>query len=176
MTRPCLFAAAVLALNAACAREERPFKDLNLGASSTQLESQTTLHAGPVPPPTGGASPFQGNGWGISEGKTLYTQYNCSGCHANGGGAIGPALMDDEWRYGYAPANIYSTIIEGRPNGMPSFRNKMPDYQVWQLVSYVLSMSGQSPIDAASGRSDHMQSRRPENLTPYQGRVQTGHK
>jgi hypothetical protein len=37
-------------------------------------------------------------------------------------------------------------------------------------------MSGQSPIDASSGRSDHMQSRRPENLTPYQGRVQTGHK
>jgi len=45
--------------------------------------------------------------------------------------------MDDEWIYGFEPVNIFATIVEGRPNGMPSFRNRIPDYQVWQLVAYV---------------------------------------
>jgi cytochrome c oxidase cbb3-type subunit 3 len=84
--------------------------------------------------------------------------------------------MDDEWIYGFEPANIYFTIVEGRPNGMPSFRNKIPDFQVWQLVAYVQSMSGQTPIDASPGRSDRMRSHLPEIITPYQGRRQTGHK
>jgi cytochrome c oxidase cbb3-type subunit 3 len=59
---------------------------------------------------------------------------------------------------------------------MPSFRNKIPDYQVWQLVAYVQSMSGQTPIDASAGRNDHMRAHRAEPITPYQGRRQTGHK
>jgi len=59
---------------------------------------------------------------------------------------------------------------------MPSFRNKIPDYQVWQLVAYVQSMSGQTPIDASPGRSDRMRPHLPEIITPYQGRRQTGHK
>jgi cytochrome c oxidase cbb3-type subunit 3 len=121
-------------------------------------------------------SPYQENAWGQSEGKRLFLQYNCAGCHANGGGGIGPALMDDEWIYGFEPVNIYSAITEGRPNGMPSFRHKIPDYQVWQLVAYVQSMSGQTPIDASPGRRDHMRPHLPEIITPYQGRRQTGHK
>jgi cytochrome c oxidase cbb3-type subunit 3 len=72
--------------------------------------------------------------------------------------------MDDEWIYGSEPANIFATIIEGRPNGMPSFRGKIPDYQVWQLAAYVRSMSGLASKDAAPGRNDHMQ------LTPEQSR------
>ena len=36
-----------------------------------------------------------------------------------------------------------ATIVEGRPNGMPSFGGRIPDEQVWQLVAYVRSMSGQ---------------------------------
>jgi hypothetical protein len=49
------------------------------------------------------------------------SKYNCSGCHGQGGGGMGPALMDDKWRYGSDPANIYATIVQGRPNGMPAF-------------------------------------------------------
>ncbi len=171
-----LVALCVASVAGGCKREDRPFQQLSEVAGRTPAEAQSPLYAGaPVPPP-GTPSPFQENGWGISEGKLLFSQYNCVGCHSYGGGGIGPALMDDEWRYGFAPANVYSTILEGRPNGMPSFRNKIPDYQVWQLVAYVQSLSGQAPIDASSGRSDRMQSHRPEQITPYQGRTQTGHK
>jgi cytochrome c oxidase cbb3-type subunit III len=163
-------------LAAACEREERPFQNPPTPAARTSVETQTTLFAGAPLPPADTDTPYRDNAWGLSEGKRLFTAYNCSGCHANGGGAIGPALMDEEWRYGYTPANIYSTIIEGRPNGMPSFRQKIPEHQVWQIVAYILSMSGQTPIDVSSGRSDHMQAHTPELITPYQGRVQTGHK
>jgi cytochrome c oxidase cbb3-type subunit 3 len=170
------FVLAPLTATAACERESRPFRDLPVAAARAQSETQTSLYAGEASPPTGTLSPFQENAWGIGEGKRLYQQFNCSGCHAQGGGGIGPALMDDEWRYGFTPANIYSAIVEGRPNGMPSYRNKLADAQVWQLVAYVQSLSGQTPIDAAPGRSDHMHPRPPEMMMPYDGRRQTGHK
>jgi cytochrome c oxidase cbb3-type subunit III len=163
-------------LSIGCERETRPFRDQQLAPASVTHETQSPLQPGATTPPPGSISPYQENAWGQSEGKRLFTAYNCSGCHANGGGGIGPALMDDEWIYGFEPANIYYTIVEGRPNGMPSFRNKIPEFQVWQLVAFVQSMSGQTPIDASPGRSDHMRPHLPEIITPYQGRRQTGHK
>jgi cytochrome c oxidase cbb3-type subunit 3 len=164
------------ALVAGCERESRPFTDLPAASGQTPAEAQTPLAAGQASPPSGVENPFRGNAWAIGEGKRLFTWYNCSGCHANGGGAIGPALMDDEWIYGFQPENVYSTILEGRPNGMPAFRNRIPDYQVWQLVAYVHSMSGHAPVDALPGRSDHMRSRTPEVVSPAQEPRQTGHK
>ena len=92
----------------------------------------------------------------LSEGKRLYTAYNCNGCHSHGGGGIGPALMDSYWIYGSHPENIHDTIVEGRPNGMPSYGGKIPDYQVWEIVAYVRSMSGLVPKPAAPARDDHM--------------------
>ena len=165
--------AACLAV-AACEREARPFHQFDAAAASTQKPMTTTLYPGGQRPPTPENSPFQENAYGIAEGKRLFTQYNCSGCHANGGGGMGPPLMDDEWIYGSHPANIFFSIIEGRPNGMPSWRSKIPDFQVWQLVAYVQSMSGHAPIDALPGRTDHMRAVRPENVRSAQTPVQTG--
>ena len=48
--------------------------------------------------------PYDGNAYAVSEGKRLYNQFNCSGCHFQGGGGIGPPLMDADWIYGSAPA------------------------------------------------------------------------
>jgi cytochrome c oxidase cbb3-type subunit 3 len=78
----------------------------------------------------------------IGEGKVLYSQFNCSGCHAGGGGAIGPPLMDDEWVYGSSAGNIFWTIMEGRPQGMPSFGGKVAEEQAWKIAAYVRSLSG----------------------------------
>ncbi|MFN2633211.1 MAG: cytochrome c [Thermoanaerobaculia bacterium] len=103
-------------------------------------------------------NPLEGNPFAISEGQRLYDWYNCSGCHFRGGGGIGPPLMDEFWIYGGNPANIYTTIVEGRPNGMPAFRGKIPDYQLWQIVAYVQSMRADKPIASPPGpREDHLQ-------------------
>jgi cytochrome c oxidase cbb3-type subunit 3 len=99
----------------------------------------------------------------LSEGKRLYTNFNCYGCHAHGGGDMGPPLMDDKWIYGSKPEQIFSSIVAGRPNGMPAFGSKIPAYQVWQLAAYIRSMSGLASKDEAPGRDDHMQTTPPEN-------------
>jgi cytochrome c oxidase cbb3-type subunit 3 len=74
----------------------------------------------------------------------------------SGGGGIGPPLMDDEWIYGSDPSQVFNTIVEGRPNGMPSFKGKLGNQQVWELVAYVRSLSGLGGSNVSSARDDHM--------------------
>jgi cytochrome c oxidase cbb3-type subunit 3 len=100
----------------------------------------------------------------MSEGKRLFSWYNCTGCHGQGGGGSGPPLMDARWIYGSEPRNIYASIVDGRPNGMPSFSGRLPEYQAWQLVAYVRSMSGMVPMDAAPTRDDGLQAKQPEQM------------
>ena len=168
-----VIAATILALIASsCERESRPIEKLTRAA--TQPASLTDLIPGGTPPPPPETSPFQQNAWGMAEGKRLFTSFNCVGCHANGGGGMGPALMDDKWIYGSDPTAIFSSIVEGRPNGMPAWRNKIADAQVWQIVAYVQSMSGQAPQAAMPSRSDHMRYSTPENARRAQTPVRTG--
>jgi cytochrome c oxidase cbb3-type subunit 3 len=161
--------AAVFAVLAAlalpgCEREERSFHGRSATAPATAVR-ETELQPGPSTRHVPVRGPYEGNAYGVSEGKRLYNQFNCSGCHFQGGGGIGPPLMDAQWIYGSAPENIFETIVEGRPNGMPSFRGKLGSDQVWQLVAYVRSMSGLLAKDVASGRNDDMQVRSQEQST-----------
>jgi cytochrome c oxidase cbb3-type subunit 3 len=74
---------------------------------------------------------------------------------------MGPALSDDRWRYGGSMQQIVATIMNGRPNGMPSFRNRITPDQAWQLASYVRSLSAQTRQDALAGRAEE-----PANMEP----------
>ncbi|MDQ1473292.1 MAG: cytochrome c oxidase cbb3-type subunit [Bryobacterales bacterium] len=103
------------------------------------------------------ANPSHGSAYEISEGARLYDWYNCSGCHAGGGGGMGPPLIKTDWIYGGEPANIFDTIVKGRPNGMPAWGNRIPEYQVWQLVSYVRSLNNLEPTSATPARTDTIQ-------------------
>jgi cytochrome c oxidase cbb3-type subunit 3 len=147
---------AALALTG-CDREQRRLRE-----SPPSLTPRAVVRVSPLQPGTPQdttrqvANPYDGNAYAISEGQRLFGWYNCAGCHANGGGGMGPPLMDDKWIYGSAPENIYTTIVEGRPNGMPSFAGKIPVSQVWEIVSYVRSLSGLTPSAARSSRSEHM--------------------
>jgi cytochrome c oxidase cbb3-type subunit 3 len=108
---------------------------------------------------------YEESAYAVAEGKRLYRWYNCNGCHANGGGGSGPPLMDAEWIYGSAPANVLATILKGRPNGMPAFGGKIPDHQAMQIAAYVRSMGGMLPKDVAPGRADHLRAKEPESAT-----------
>jgi cytochrome c oxidase cbb3-type subunit 3 len=158
---------ALLALfTVSCEREERRFREMPSAAARRNTERLVSLVPGPYTPDIKVDNPYGYNAFAISEGKRLFTWYNCQGCHANGGGGMGPPLMDDRWRYGSDPEQIFATIWEGRPNGMPSYRAKIPEQQVWQLVAYVQSLSGNVPRDAAGGRNDNMQTRKQEQALP----------
>jgi cytochrome c oxidase cbb3-type subunit 3 len=146
---------AVALLFTACRREERRFRELPPSATPTTVRV-SALQPGTQVETTHVANPYANNAYAVSEGQRLFGWYNCVGCHANGGGGMGPPLMDDKWIYGSAPENIYTTIIQGRPNGMPSFAGKIPSQQVWQIVAYVQSLSGMNPAGTRSARTDDM--------------------
>jgi cytochrome c oxidase cbb3-type subunit 3 len=118
-----------------------------------------------MPAPDNSAS-YEETAYAISQGKQWYRWFNCSGCHAHGGGSIGPALMDATWLYGHEPDEIFASIMQGRPNGMPAFRSRIADSQAWQLVAYVRSMSALVRRDAIAGRDDGMQIGKPEQRRP----------
>jgi cytochrome c oxidase cbb3-type subunit 3 len=159
--------------SAGCEREHRDFTSQSGIATAARL---TDLQPGEAAPPPEVQSPYRNNAYGLSEGKRLYSTFNCVGCHAHGGGGIGPALMDHRWIYGSRPEQIYSTIVQGRPNGMPSFGGRLTDQQVWQLVAYVESLGGNVPKDAAPSRNDDLSGSDPESRREPQPPVQTGHR
>lgn len=146
-----------------CKREERGFRVSPPSATTIQKVSLVNLFPGGTPSKVKISNDYEENAYALSEGKNLYSAYNCVGCHSHGGGGMGVPLMDDQWIYGSDPEQIFATIVEGRPNGMPSFRGKIPDHQVWQLVAYVRSLGGLTSKDAAPNRDDHMHLGPPEN-------------
>ena len=86
----------------------------------------------PMPPETPQA---------IAAGHTLFVKMNCAGCHSyTGKGWMGPDLTDTYWRYGGAPDDIYRSIYEGRPQGMPAWGHALPQEEIWQLVHYIRSL------------------------------------
>ena len=106
---------------------------------------------------------YEENAYALAEGKRLFAAFNCSGCHGNGGGGIGPPLLDSPWRYGSDLPQVFASIMDGRPNGMPAFRGRIVPQQAWQLAAYVRSLSGQISKPTATSRSDHMKANPPEN-------------
>lgn len=179
MRRWVLMSAAAVAAAAAmagCERERRDYHQLpGPRHESVRLTDLVPGEPQPSSPPDP-RSPFQANAYGMGEGKRLFSAYNCTGCHAQGGGSIGPPLMDDQWIYGASPNQIYLSIVQGRPDGMPAFGGRIPDQQVWQIVAYVQSMSGQTPRHAAAGRDDDMATKKAESRKEAEVPKQTGHR
>src|SRR6185369_1711950 len=156
-----------------CKREERQLRPDPNASQTLNTVQVSGLNPGAnsisSPPPAG---QYEESAYAVSQGKTLYNQYNCVGCHAHGGGGIGPPLMDNNWIYGGEAGNVFTTIMQGRPNGMPSFRNRIPEYQAWEIAAYVRSMAGLLPKGVSPNRPDHMNVKPAESSTPKQ--VPTG--
>jgi cytochrome c oxidase cbb3-type subunit 3 len=162
-----LIGVVLLALSG-CDREERHSRSKPIGENVPAGQSPDTIWPGgsqpaPLDPR---AKLYDNNAPALAEGQYLYTQMNCVGCHFHGGGGMGPPLMDDEWRYGGRIDQIAASIAEGRPNGMPAWRYKLTEDQIWKLAAYVRSLSGQPSKDAVSSRSEEMSNTTPGSLTP----------
>lgn len=88
-------------------------------------------------------NPFAGQPAAIEDGKRLFVQMNCAGCHGYDlGGSMGPNLKDNYWRYGGSPAAIYRSIAGGHPQGMPAWSKALPPDQIWKLTAYIQSFGG----------------------------------
>jgi cytochrome c oxidase cbb3-type subunit 3 len=110
------------------------------------------IPVGPIPGPPvqrhAAANPYAHDSVALQEGRRLFVNYNCAGCHGgHAGGGMGPSLRDQDWIYGDSDANVFDSIAEGRAHGMPAWGAKLPEDQIWKLAAYVKSLRSSEEPD-----------------------------
>ena len=114
------------------------------GDSMRFLEHPENLPVG-LPPTGRGLSlvnPYGGDKRAIGMGAQLFVAYNCIDCHgADGSGAMGPAFSDGRWHFGGTPGEVFESIYQGRPDGMPQWGGRITNDQIWMLTAYVRSLA-----------------------------------
>ncbi|HYM10534.1 MAG TPA: PQQ-dependent dehydrogenase, methanol/ethanol family, partial [Bryobacterales bacterium] len=114
------------------------------------------LCAGAAPLGAQDKNPLAGDPEAVQEGKKLF-QDSCQICHGGDArGGRGPALATGVFQHGSSDADLYKNINTGIPGTqMPSF--DLSGGELWQLVSYIRSLSGtvveeKVPGDPAAGQ------------------------
>jgi cytochrome c oxidase cbb3-type subunit 3 len=88
-------------------------------------------------------NPYENNEAAVTEGESYFHRMNCVACHGYGArGGMGPNLRDKSWRYGGTPIEIYKSISEGRPKGMPAWGAMLPPEIMWKVTAYIQSLGG----------------------------------
>jgi cytochrome c oxidase cbb3-type subunit 3 len=108
----------------------------------------TALYPGgtSAPPEDPNAKKYENDPKAIADGANLFNWMNCAGCHFHGAGGMGPPFINGgRWRYGGRLDQIFASIYQGRPNGMPSWGQKLASEQIWDLAAYVKSLSTSNP-------------------------------
>ena len=156
--RASALAIAIAVSAAACEREERRFQEVAPAATaSPAVTLNDKVQPGPTLIDPEIRNAYEDNAWAMSEGQRLYAQWNCAGCHATrGGGGMGPPFIDSVWIYGSEPENVHQSIVQGRPNGMPAFRGRISNADVWKIAGYVRQLAGLTPMTTRSARMEEM--------------------
>lgn len=145
--------AGVLAI-ASCQRKNEGYEQ-PLSNVGTATKTLVTDSAGGVVPGIHASvvfgsltNPYTGQVAAERDGRRLFLMYNCVGCHGGrAGGGMGPSLRDSAWAYGGSDADLYATIVEGRPGGMPTWGGKIPQDQIWKLIAYIRTLRTQAEPD-----------------------------
>ena len=88
------------------------------------------------------SDPYGGDKRAITVGGQLFVGYNCLDCHgAEGSGAMGPSFQDGRWHFGGSPGEVFESIYQGRPDGMPAWGGRISNDQIWMLTAYVRSLA-----------------------------------
>lgn len=102
------------------------------------------------PAPTPGPrklNPFTGNADMAAEGRTLYFQVGCQGCHGGGGGGgMATSVIDDAWAFG-SDDDVLFRLIKGEipEQTMPTVYSVLEDDEVWKLLAFIRSVYGGDP-------------------------------
>ena len=87
------------------------------------------------------SNPYQGKADAIAAGQNIFEEH-CSKCHGENaeGTRKRPSLRTERVQKEASPGDLHWLLINGNMRkGMPSWA-KLPDPQLWQLVSYLKSM------------------------------------
>ncbi len=79
----------------------------------------------------------------LSMGKRIFLN-NCALCHgSDAGGTFGfPSLTDNDWVWGGDPAEIKTTVLDGRNGQMPAWGPVLGEQGVRNVASYTRNLSG----------------------------------
>ncbi len=84
-------------------------------------------------------NPAIGDPKAIAAGQTLFAN-GCAACHGNEGqGGRGPNLRERVFWHPLEDDTLFAAIKKGVGGGMPGAN--LPDYQTWQVVAFVRSMT-----------------------------------
>ncbi len=84
-------------------------------------------------------NPYEYDSQAIAEGKGIYAE-NCAGCHGDDlRGDVGPDLTA-HLSYGETDSAKFESIAGGRPDGMPSFGNRLGRDRIWKVLAYMDSV------------------------------------
>ncbi len=79
----------------------------------------------------------------------------CIACHGPDlKGGIGLNLVDDEWKYGAKPSQIYDTVFNGTSLGMPAQGEILGQKRIAEVVSYVLSKNDEASMRELAAESN----------------------
>ena len=114
------------------------------GASGSASRSAAPAAAAPAP---GKRNPFTGNADRAAEGRTLYFQVGCQGCHGGGGGGgMATSVIDGTWTFG-SDDDVLFRLIKGEIPGqtMPTVYSVLEDEEVWKILAFIRSVYAGDP-------------------------------
>jgi len=102
----------------------------------------------------------------LDAGKKIFVTA-CAACHAaDGGGTVGPNLVDEYWLHGGSISEVFKSIKYGWPEkGMKSWKDDYSPAQIAQLASYIKSLKGTKPATAKEPQGEVYQEQ-PANDSP----------
>ncbi|RPH55959.1 MAG: hypothetical protein EHM89_16255 [Acidobacteria bacterium] len=103
--------------------------------------------APPADPAIKKLNPFSGNAEKIAEGRKLYFQVGCQGCHGGGGGGgMAASVIDEIWKFGSDDETLFKLIKGQIPSQtMPIVYNALPDEDVWKMLAFIRSVYAGDP-------------------------------
>jgi cytochrome c oxidase cbb3-type subunit 3 len=118
---------------------------LGLSLSSCTAEQRST---GPEQPQTAPNGPldtriafYENNASQLAQGGRYFSWYGCNACHADGvQGRLD--LNDRRSRRGGNFDHVYIAIADGHTAMTPSYRDRIPTAQLWQITAFVRSLPG----------------------------------
>ncbi len=77
----------------------------------------------------------------VAQGKLLFSRH-CVACHGveARGGVMGPSLASGDFLYGGGDTDLFRSISEGRPDGMPAWSPRLTESEIGMLVAYLRSL------------------------------------
>jgi cytochrome c oxidase cbb3-type subunit 3 len=95
-------------------------------------------------------NPYHGNAVAIADGRQVWQQI-CSACHKpDASGLVGPSLVDPYWKYGHTDPELFQTVMDGRPGGMPAWGAQLGSDRVWRVLAYLETLPKSEALGAGA--------------------------